>query len=59
LGKDPSSEKQALRNSLTLAQLCDDYGQQRFLKIGRFGVFTPEQARQEARRVLIASPEPF
>ena len=28
-------------------------GRQRFLKIGRFGVFTPEQARNEARRVLM------
>jgi hypothetical protein len=30
-------------------------GRQRFLKIGRFGVFTPEQARNEARRVLMAA----
>ncbi len=29
-------------------------GRQRFLKIGRFGVWTPEQARKEARRVLMA-----
>jgi integrase len=29
-------------------------GRQRFLKIGRFGVWTPEQARKEASRVLMA-----
>ena len=30
-------------------------GQQRWHKIGRHGIFTPEQARQEARRVLLAA----
>jgi integrase len=30
-------------------------GQQRWHKIGRHGVFTPEQARNEARRILMAA----
>lgn len=30
-------------------------GTQRFLNIGRYGVFSPHEARQEARRVLMAA----